>query len=178
MSDVREEDLPTPPELIDPVIEAEGFSNTQSKIAIASHPIHAMMVAFPISAAFGTLGADIVYWWTGDQFWFRAGLWASGVGFLIGVLAGVVGTLELLLVPGIRVRAASWTHFVIAMTLLSVMAANWGLRYGGGEAAILPYGLLVSLLVAAMTGFTGWHGGKLVFDYQIGTLRGTGKSRP
>lgn len=39
----------------------------------------------------------------------------------------------------------------------------------GYEEAVLPYGLLLSLLVAALTALTGWHGGKLVFDYQIGT---------
>jgi uncharacterized membrane protein len=128
----------------DPILSRRSFDETESRIAFASHPVHAMMVAFPISAAFGTFGADLLYWATGDVFWARAALWAIGSGFIFGVLAGMVGTVELLAVPGIRVRAASWTHFILAMTLLSVLGGNWGLRLGDPVGAILPYGVMLS----------------------------------
>lgn len=154
--------------LVDPVAHDPEFHRTESKIAVAGHPIHAMLVAFPIALATCTLGADLIYWWTGDLFWARAALWAAGMGFLFGVLAGIAGTVELLMVPGIRARASSWTHFVIAVMLLSILGANWGYRLTGYEAAVLPYGLLLSLFAVGFTGFTGWHGGKLVFEYQIG----------
>lgn len=154
----------------DPILSHPEFNETESKIAISSHPVHAMMVAFPIAAAFGTAGSDLIYWWTGDPFWLRASLWAIGSGFWFGVMAGIAGTIELLVVPGIRIRTASWTHFIFAMTLLSVLGANWGLRlHDNGQ--VLPWGVLLSIIGAGMTGLTGWHGGKLVFDYQIGTQR-------
>lgn len=166
---------PDPP-LVDPIAEKPQFHRTESKIAIAGHPVHAMLVAFPIALVVCTLGADAFYWWTGDRFWARAALWSSGMAFLIGVAAGVSGTVELLLVPGIRVRAESWTHFVIAVMLLSILGANWGARLAGPADAVLPYGLLLSLLATAFTAFTGWHGGKLVFHYQVG-VSSTGKGR-
>ena len=156
-------------QLVDPIAKKPGYDRTESKIAVAGHPIHAMLVAFPIALAMCTLAADLLYWWTGDGFWVRAGLWTTGGGFLMGLLAGLSGTAELLLVPGIRARAASWTHFIFAMTLLSAFGLNWGIRLTSLEGAVLPYGLLLSLLVAALTALTGWHGGKLVFDYQLGT---------
>lgn len=154
--------------LIDPIEQNPAFDRTASKIAVAGHPIHAMLVAFPIALTTCVAGADIFYWWTGENFWARAGLWASGMGFLFGVLAGIAGTVELLMVPGIRARSASWTHFIIAVMLLSILGANWGYRLTGYEQAVLPYGLLLSLFAVGFTGFTGWHGGKLVFEYQIG----------
>ena len=160
---------PTEAQLVDPIADKPHFHRTESQIAIAGHPVHAMFVAFPIALATCTFGADVFYWWTGDGFWARAGLWAAGMAFLMGLLAGLSGTIELLLVPGIRARAASWTHFVIAVMLLSILGANWGYRLAGYEQAVLPYGLLLSGFAVAFTGFTGWHGGKLVFDYQIGT---------
>lgn len=156
----------------DPIHEHRSFHLTESRIAIAGHPIHAMLVTFPIALCICTLGADVLYWWTGDPFWPRTALWASGVGFLMGLLAGLAGTAELLLVPGIRIRAASWTHFVLAVMLLSVLAANWAIRLDDPVAAVLPWGVLTSLLAAGMTGMTGWHGGKLVFDYGLGTQGG------
>ncbi|TKD52293.1 DUF2231 domain-containing protein [Sphingomonas baiyangensis] len=156
-------------QLIDPISANPDFNRAESKIAVAGHPIHAMLVSFPIGLAACALGADLFYWWTGDSFWARAALWSTGMAFLMGLLAGLSGTVELLSVPGIRARAASWTHFIIAIMLLSILGANWGHRLTGYEAAVLPYGLLLSILSAIFVGFTGWHGGKLVFDYQIGT---------
>ncbi len=162
--------------LRDPIHEHRSFHLTESRIAIAGHPVHAMLVSFPIALCVCTLGADAMFWLGGDAFWPRVALWASGVGFGMGLLAGLTGTAELLLVPGIRIRAASWTHFILAVMLLSILGANWGLRLADPAGAVLPWGLLTSALATAMTGMTGWHGGKLVFDYGLGTQDGHGKS--
>ena len=78
-------------------------------------------------------------------------------------------TTLVLFVPGIRARAAAWTHAGIAVVLLSVLGANWGYRLGGYEDAVLPYGILMSAFAVVMVGATGWHGGRLVFDYHLGT---------
>ncbi len=161
----------------DPVEENRALFPTESRVAIAGHPLHAMLVAFPIALTMSVLGADLLFWWTGDGFWARAAGWAAFGAFLMGVIAGITGTVELLIVPGIRNRSASWTHFVLAVMLLSILGANWVLRIGAPEAAVLPTGLLLSVLAAGMTAITGWHGGKLVFDYQIGTST-DGSSRP
>jgi uncharacterized membrane protein len=116
-----------------------------------------------------TLGIDIFYWWSGDPFWVRVGLWSAGFAFATGVAASIVGTAELVLVPGIRARVASWNHAIAAMTLLAVAGANWGVRLHYPE-DILPHGLALSVIATITTGFAGWHGGKLVFDHGIGLL--------
>ncbi len=157
--------------LIDPISEKPGFDETESRIAVLGHPVHAMSVAFPVALTFCTFGADALFWWTGDPFWARAALWAAGTGFLFGMFAGISGTAELLLVSGIRARAPAWTHFIIAVTLLALLGANWGHRLYGYEEAVLPYGFFLSALSVVMVAFTGWHGGKLVFDYRLGTSK-------
>ena len=43
-----------------------------SAVALVGHPIHVMMVHFPIAFVIATLGVDVVYWWSGDPFWVRA----------------------------------------------------------------------------------------------------------
>lgn len=158
--------------LVDPIAEDPEYQQTETRIAILGHPIHAMSVAFPVALTFCAFGADLLYWWTADGFWARAALWAIGTGFLFGMLAGFSGTAELLFVPGIRARAAAWTHFVIAVTLLALLGANWGHRLYGYETAVLPYGILLSALCVLLVIFTGWHGGKLVFAYRLGTSKG------
>lgn len=165
------------PDLFDPLEERRALEDTESKVAIAGHPLHAMLVAFPIALAFCTLGADLLYLWTGSPFWGQAAGYAVFGAFAMGVLAGVTGIGELLLARGIRNRSASWTHFILAVMLLSILGANWIIRIGDPDGAVLPVGLGLSLLAAGMTAVTGWHGGKLVFDYQIGT-RSEGNARP
>lgn len=152
-----------------PVIEQVEEKDSSSAVAVAGHPIHAMSVHFPIALVIATLGVDVFYWWSADPFWVRVGIWSSGFAFATGVAAGLVGTAELLLVPGIRSRVASWTHGVAAMMLISVSGLNWGLRLVD-EAAVLPHGLLLSVLATALTGLAGWHGGKLIFHHGVGLM--------
>ena len=141
-----------------------------SQIAIFGHPVHAMLVTFPMALVVATLGADIFWWLLADPFFARVGLWTSGWGFALGVLAGIVGGAELLAGPGIRRRPQSWTHAVAAMMLLATIGANWGLRLGDAQAAILPWGMILSLGGLVFVGLAGWQGGKLVFEHQIGVM--------
>lgn len=154
-----------------PVVAEVARLDVQSAVAVAGHPVHAMMVHFPIALVFATLGADIFYWWSGDPFWVRAALWSAGFAFWFGIAAGIAGTAELVLVKGIRGRVGSWTHAIAAMTLLAVAGTNWGLRLADPD-AVLPLGLSLSVLAAIFTGLAGWHGGKLVFDHGVGMMVG------
>lgn len=153
---------------VNPVIAEVEALPSDSAVAVIGHPIHAMLVHFPIAFAIGTLGIDLIYWISGDDFFLRAGTWVAGAAFLGGVLASIVGLAEVLLVAGIRARGASWTHAVAALTFVAACAANWGLRIHGGD--VLPDGLLLSLISSVLAGLAGWHGGKLIFDHGIGLM--------
>ncbi|SFV28210.1 Uncharacterized membrane protein [Devosia crocina] len=170
-AEIRDEE--TPPEIRsdhpNPQIRDVAQQDVGSAIAVAGHPIHAMMVHFPIAFVIATLGLDIFYWWTADPFWVEVSVWSAGAAFVFGVLAAIAGTLELLAVPGIRVRVASWNHAVAAMVLLAIAAANAGLRINFPE-QVLPNGLMLSFLCSLATAFAGWHGGKLVLDHGIGLM--------
>ena len=163
------EEHPSASDETSPVMQEVYDQDASSIVAVAGHPVHAMLVHFPIALVFATLGADLAYWYTADPFWMRAGLWAAGGAFIMGVLAAVAGTAELLLVAGIRVRVASWNHAVVAMVLLAVIGTNWGLRLAVPD-AVLPQGLGLSVLAAISAGFAGWHGGKLIFHHGIGLM--------
>ncbi|MFD2238330.1 DUF2231 domain-containing protein [Aureimonas populi] len=152
-----------------PIIADIAEHDIQSAVAVAGHPLHAMSVHFPIVLVIATLGCDLIYWFSGDPFFLRAGVWTAGFAFVSGVAAGMVGTAELILVKGIRIRAASWTHAVAAMTLISIAGANWGVRLVD-PAQVLPLGLFLSVIASGVTGLAGWYGGKLVFDHGIGIV--------
>ncbi len=143
--------------------------STPSYVAVAGHPIHPMLVTFPIAYLSGGLGSDLAYWWTGDPFWARVSLWVIGAGLLMGVLAALAGTLDFLLVREIRSHVTSWSHFLGAVMMLALTAANWWLRVPDPAAALLPWGIFLSAVGAVALGLAGWLGGKLVFEHNVGT---------
>lgn len=151
-----------------PVMDDVTSHDTESAVALVGHPIHAMLVHFPIAFAVGTLGADVMWWFGADEFWLRAGIWSAGLAFGGGIAAAIAGTAELLMVKGIRIRVASWTHATAAMMLIAILGTNWGLRLAGGE--VLPHGLALSALGVLFAGFAGWHGGKLVLDHGVSVM--------
>ena len=86
----------------------------------------------------------------------------------MGTLAGTTGAIELLAVGGIRRRAAAWNHFVMGTMLLAVGFTNWSWRVSDPVGGIVPLGIYLSLLGIVLVGFTGWMGGKLVFEDEVG----------
>lgn len=140
---------------------------TGTAVAVAGHPLHPMMVTFPIAFLLGALASDLVFLYEGDLFWARMSFWLIGAGTVMGVLAGIAGAVELLAVRGIRRRAAAWNHFVAGVVLLAVAAANWIWRLPD-PGAVWPWGLYMSGLTALLVAFAGWLGGTLVFEHRIG----------
>ena len=63
--------------------------DTGSAVALVGHPIHVMMVHFPIAFVIATFGVDVFYWWSGDAFWVRVGVWSAGFTFWTGVAASI-----------------------------------------------------------------------------------------
>jgi uncharacterized membrane protein len=155
------------------VIRMKEFTEPQgvgapTRVAILDHPIHPTSVHFPIAFLLGGLAADGAFLYLGDPFWARMALWLIGAGTVTGVLAGIVGTAELLLVRGIRRRAAAWNHFVAAVMMLAVAFANWMWRLPDHEAAVWPWGFAMSVLGAVLVAIAGALGGSLVYEHQIG----------
>jgi uncharacterized membrane protein len=140
----------------------------QSRAAIFGHPLHPVLIHFPVAALIALVGSDVAWLITGDYFWARASLWLAGVGALGGWISGVAGLVDLATVWRIRRLITAWSHAILAVMLLSLASFNWLLRLGEPDAHILPWGIYVSLLTAALISVTGYLGGRLVYEYAVG----------
>ncbi len=145
-----------------------AISPIHSRMAIGGHPLHPMLIHFPVAALIGLTATDLGYFFTGDSFWARAGIWLAGVGTVGGWCSGMVGMLDLVLVRRIRRLISAWCHAIFAVMLLSLASLNWLLRIQGAETAILPWGLYLSGLTTALIAVTSFLGGKLVYEYAVG----------
>lgn len=141
---------------------------TGTVVAISRHPLHPMLVTFPIALLICAFASDIAFVLLSDDFWARMSLWLLGVGTFMGMLAGTTGAIELLSVAGIRRRAAAWNHFVMGTMLLSVSFTNWLSRIPDAVVAVFPLGIYLSFLGVLLVALTGWMGGKLVFEEEVG----------
>ena len=65
--------------------------NPVSSANFFGHPIHPMLVLFPVAFFVATLGADVGYWYSGNPAWVTAGLWLLGTGLVTAALAALAG---------------------------------------------------------------------------------------
>ena len=63
--------------------------NPRSTAAVAGHPIHPMLISFPIAFFIGTFVCDLVFWQSGSAAWAAATPWLLGAGLAMAALAAV-----------------------------------------------------------------------------------------
>jgi uncharacterized membrane protein len=68
---------------------AMARANPASTARIAMHPIHPMLVPFPIACFVGTLLTDLAYWKTAEMMWADFSSWLLFAGLVMGVLAAI-----------------------------------------------------------------------------------------
>lgn len=142
--------------------------NPRSTAQIAGHPIHPMLVPFPIAFLVATFVSDLIFWRTGNPGWATASLWLLGAALIMAAFAAAAGLTDFLGEVRIRDLSTAWLHMGGNVVAVLLSALNWYLRYDAGEAAVLPMGILISLLVVLIIVYTGWQGGKLVFVGRVG----------
>jgi uncharacterized membrane protein len=163
------------------VIENEegGFAGVPSNVAIAKHPLHPAMVTFPIAFLVGAAGTDLAYWLTNsDLFWARASFWLLVAGLASGVLAALVGMVDFLKIPIVRKRSAGWAHMILNVAALGLTIVNLALRWSDPAKAVLPVGLVISVIVATLLGLSGWYGGELVYRHRVAVIPTRSETRP
>ena len=86
------------------------MANPRSAASIAGHPIHRMLIPFPIAFFIGAFVCDLAYWQTSNASWATAAMWLIGAGLVMAALAAVVGFIELLGDAQIRGLNDAWWH--------------------------------------------------------------------
>jgi len=159
---------------IPPFIESDEReyrdSGVVSTVAIAGHPLHPLIVTFPIAFLTGALGTDLGYWLTNDPFWARASLWLLVAGFVAGLLAAATGMMDFVKIDRVKKHSAGWIHAVGNIAAMFLTLVNWLLRWNDPVAKVLPLGIILSLVVALVLGVTGWYGAELVYRHKVAVI--------
>lgn len=143
-------------------------SNPQSTAKIGAHPLHPMLIPFPVAFLVGAFVTDLVFLGTADGFWARASIWLIGAGIVMALVAALAGFTDFFSEPRIRALSDAWYHMVGNLTALIIAAVNFAIRYSqGAEGAIKGWGVMLSLVVVAILLFTGWKGWEMVYRHRV-----------
>jgi uncharacterized membrane protein len=140
----------------------------ESQMTIFGHPVHPMLVTFPIAFFSAVAVTDAAFWWLQDPFWAYMSFWLLVGGVVMGGLAALVGASDFILVMDIRRHLSSWNHFLTAIVLMSLGVVNLLQRMDDPVAAVWPWGIMLSAVTIVMLGVAGWLGGKMVFEHNLG----------
>ncbi len=161
---------PNLPPIIDSRATEYHGPGITSSVAIFGHPIHPIIVIFPIGFLSLVAGTDLGYWLTRGEFWAWASAWLLGLGLLSGIAAAIVGMFDFVRIPRARNRRAGWAHMLLNIAVLVLTIGNFFLRVLSPEGSILPTGLILSWIVAVLLLASGWYGGELMFRHKVGIV--------
>ncbi|HEY5950081.1 MAG TPA: DUF2231 domain-containing protein [Kofleriaceae bacterium] len=151
----------------------------RSKARIAGHPIHPMLIAFPVALYVATVVTLLVFVGTADPFWYRVALYANVGGVVMAAVAAIPGLIDLLSLPrhsharvtGIRHAAfniLSLTLFVISGVLLYRNAGSDFTLANRTYELDVTAPLALSILGVLSTLAAGWLGWTLVQTHHVG----------
>jgi uncharacterized membrane protein len=147
-----------------------GLEPAPSKAAIAGHPIHPMLIPFPVALLSLVPVTDIVFAVTDETFWSSVSYYLLWGGLVSAGLAAVFGLIDFIGVPRVRTVRAGWAHMLLNVAIVMLSVVNLWLRRGDTIEHVLPSGLIVSLVAAGLLMASGWYGGELSYRHKVGVI--------
>lgn len=134
-----------------------------SRLKILGHPIHPMLVAFPIALYTSTLVAYLIYIVGHDTFWFKVAVVVNLAGIVMAAVAALPGFLDWATgIPnGSPAKAHGLNHMLLNVAALILFVVN-AIIHTGQFLSPNPegiWGFVISLIGAGCTvaaGFFGW----------------------
>lgn len=146
----------------------------KSKASIAGHPVHPMLIPFPLALWVTSFAVDILFYFLRHPTLLVIAKFLLAAGCLGAIAAAIPGIIDWLAIKdGDVKRVANW-HARLNITALVVFAISFFLRIGSysqlvGRRLTLPF--LLSLVGVILIAISGWLGGELVFHYGVGQTR-------
>ena len=138
----------------------------RSTAQIAGHPIHPMLVQFPIVCFIGVLVTDIVFVNNHNPGWATASRYLLCIGLVMAALAALAGLTDFL--GDKRIQGAdAIKHAIANVTAVVLELVNLFIRLRSDQQ--IPHtGIILSAVVVLILLYSGWKGGELVFRHGVG----------
>jgi uncharacterized membrane protein len=150
----------------------------ESKFKFAGHPLHPILIAFPLGLLPTAVAFDTTALLLSQNRWFNISFWIMAAGILGGIAATVPGLVDWIAIPNdTRAKAIGSWHGGGNALVLILFAMSWFIRRGHAEVPTNG-ALVLSFSAVVLALFTGWLGGELVDRLGIGVDPGAHLDAP
>src|SRR6187551_3007346 len=150
----------------------QGGSIMESRVKIAGHPVHQMLIPFPLGLLATAVIFDIVWLITGTAVFETVAFHMIIAGIIGGFAAAPFGLVDWLAIPAnTRARSVGMLHGLGNVVVLLLFIGSCWLRYNDAPANThIPttLALILSFAGASLAVVTGWLGGELVDRLGVG----------
>ncbi|MDG4760704.1 DUF2231 domain-containing protein [Micromonospora sp. WMMD710] len=151
----------------------------ESRLKVLGHPVHPMLVMFPVALLVTAVLFDLVDTVGGPDFLAEVAYWNITVGLIGGLLAAVAGSFDLLAIPtGTRAKRVGLLHSAANVAVILLFAAVWAVRLNADSRAAGGALIAIELVAVAILGISAWLGGELVDRLGVGVDRDAGLDAP
>ena len=150
----------------------------ESRVKVAGHPLHQMLLVFPLGLLATAVVFDVIFLVTDNPTWTQAAFYMIGAGVITGLMAAVPGALDWWAIPrGTRAQRVGLIHGLGNVVVVGLFAFSWLLRR---DNPTLPptEAVVAGLLGAGISVVTGWLGGELVDRLGVGVDDGAHLNAP
>ena len=139
----------------------------KSKASIDGHPIHTILVSFPIAFFAGTFICDIVFLFTGKLYLWHIGKAVNLAGIIMALAAAVPGFIDYLFTvpPASSAKSRAAKHGLLNVSVLILYTIAILMKQYGSQRALI---ISLEAIGVLLLGIAGFMGGTLVYRNQIG----------
>lgn len=141
-------------------------SNPRSTAQIAGHPIHPMLVPFPITCLVGAFVTDLLYLNGGDRGFAVASHWLIGFGIGTALIAATAGLTDYMGDDRIRRLGVALQHMLANVAAVVISVINFVIRMND-PTDIRSLGVYLSGAVVLILLYSGWLGGHMVYHHRV-----------
>ena len=150
----------------------------ESRVKLFGHPIHPMLIVFPLGLLGMAVIFDIVNLVTGNGYWSEISDWMMAAGVVTGLVAAPFGLVDWLAIPsGTRAKRIGAIHGVGNVVVVLLFALSWYTRMADPRTPSMV-AFLLSFVGLGLALVTGWLGGELVDRLAIGVDEGAHMNAP
>jgi len=150
----------------------------EAKAKLLGHPIHQMLIVFPLGLLATSLFFDIAYLITNRGELARVAYWMIFAGVISALVAAVFGLVDWLGIPsGTRAKAIGAWHGSGNVIVAALFAVSWWVRRGDPSTPA-TLAIVLSAVAVCIALVTGWLGGELVDQLAIGVNEGANPDAP
>jgi uncharacterized membrane protein len=143
-----------------------------SRVKILGHPIHPMLVAYPIAFYTGTLVAFLIYAAGKDLFWFKVAVVANVAGVVMAAAAALPGFIDWAIgIPsGTPAKSHGLTHMLLNVSALVLFLISAVIHVGQWKSSHpdKAAGIVLALLGVLCTVGAGYYGWTMIQTDHVG----------